>query len=302
VRVVPHQDDDQMDPAQAGPPAGPADDADERAATERLARAVQAAETALIEFEIAVDTFRIEVENFSRIHEQRLGPLYARLEELDAEIAEAVAERSGDPEDAALARRMRAAIAPLPSLSELYHGWLDSDGFTPEGYAMLTRQPVQEPPRVRPGEEARALYRALVRRCHPDLATAVRERERRDVFVARVNQAYARGDVAELRALTEEWDSGAALHEEAAPSPDRARQEELYARLEWLARRKELLADAAAALEESAVASMLNMAGDDPDGLLAEIADDLRAQIAAKEAELAAVRSGAPWEKPPATP
>ncbi len=64
----------------------------------RLARAVRAAEQALIEFEIAVETFRIEVENFSRLHHQRLGPVYARLEELDALIAEARAERSGDPE------------------------------------------------------------------------------------------------------------------------------------------------------------------------------------------------------------
>ena len=53
-------------------------------APDRLEQAVRAAETALIEFEIAVETFRIEVENFSRLHHQRLGPMYARLDELDA--------------------------------------------------------------------------------------------------------------------------------------------------------------------------------------------------------------------------
>ena len=66
---------------------------------DRLEKAVRVAEQALIEYEIAVETFRVEVENFSRLHHQKLGPMYARLDELDAEIAEAKVARSGDPED-----------------------------------------------------------------------------------------------------------------------------------------------------------------------------------------------------------
>ncbi len=261
------------------------DDYDET--TARLERAVRAAETALIEFEIAVETFRIEVENFSRLHERRLGPLYARLEELDAQVAEAVAARTGDPEDQRRAAEARAAIAPMPRVADLFQGWLDADGFSPEGYAMLTEQSVQEPPRVRPDEEARKLYREVVRECHPDLATDPTERDRRDAFLARVNQAYARGDSDELRALAEEWARGG-----AGPEPVRSRGEELYARLEWLARRKELLADAAAALEDSAIGSMLRMAGDDPDRMLTEVAGELRQRIASREAELAGLLAG----------
>jgi hypothetical protein len=255
---------------------------DNDGATGRLARAVRAAETALIEFEIAVETFRIEVENFSRLHEQRLGPLYARLEELDAEIAEAVAARSGDPEDLRRAERARAAVAPMPQVSELFQGWLDAEGFSPEGYAMLTQQSVQEPPRVRPGEEARKLYRELVRKCHPDLAVGAAEQDRRDAFLSRVNQAYARGDADALRELAAEWDRG-----DAGPPPEHSPGEELYARLEWLAQRKELLAEAAAALEDSAIGSMLRMAGDDPDGMLADVGAQLRQRVTDREAELA---------------
>ncbi|UCM89060.1 hypothetical protein [Streptomyces marincola] len=255
-------------------------------ATGRLERAVHAAETALIEFEIAVETFRIEVENYSRLHERRLGPLYTRLEELEAEIAEAVAARTGAPEDEARARQARAAIAPMPQVSELFQGWLDADGFTPEGYAMLTEQSVQEPPRVRPGEEARGIYRELVRACHPDLTVDAGERDRRDAFLTRVNQAYARGDADALRELAEEWARG------PDTNPARSRGEELYARLEWLAHRKELLADAAAALEDSAIGSMLRMAGDDPDRMLEEVAGQLRQRIADREAELAGLLAG----------
>ncbi|WP_240796399.1 J domain-containing protein [Streptomyces sp. RFCAC02] len=273
-------------PSPAEPDATDAAAYDE--ATQRLARAVGAAETALIEFEIAVETFRIEVENFSRLHEERLGPLYARLEELDAAIAEAVAARTGDPEDERRARELRAAIMPMPGVAELFHGWLDGDGFSPEGYAMLTQQSVQRPPRVRPSDEARRLYRELVRRCHPDLATDANERDRRDAFVARVNQAYARGDEAALRELADEWERG------PAPEPGRMPADELYARLEWLAARKDLLADAVAALEDSAVGSMLRMAGGDPDGMLDEIAEGLRRRVAEREAELAGLLADDP--------
>ncbi|MGW1157481.1 hypothetical protein ACWD5Q_27395 [Streptomyces sp. NPDC002513] len=252
---------------------------------ERLEQAVRVAEQALIEYEIAVETFRVEVENFSRLHHQKLGPMYARLDELEAEIAEALAARSGDPQDIRRAHEARARVMPMPDVEELFHGWMDSDGLFPEAQAMLTDQPVRPPQRVRPSEEARRLYRELARRAHPDLAQDEAERKRRDEFISRVNTAYARGDEAQLRELSEEWAAGP-VPEERRPSPG----EELYARLEWLARRRDLLALVAQELEESAIGSMLRLSPDDPDGLLNEIAEQLLAQVGQKEAELAALR------------
>ncbi|MFB6533024.1 hypothetical protein [Streptomyces noursei] len=259
---------------------GAADAQDE--ATRRLAKAVEAAERALIEFEIAVETFRVEVENFSRLHHQRLGPMYARLDELDAQIAEAVAARTGDPEDIRKAREARASVLPMPQVEELFHGWLGSEGLFPEAQAMLTDQPVQPPPKVRPGEEARKIYRDLVRRAHPDLARDDAERARRDGFIARVNAAYGRGDEKLLRELVREWEAGPAPVERR-PSAS----EELYARLEWLAERKELLSSVAAELETSAIGAMIKMAPDDPDALLDEIAEKLLTDLREREAYLA---------------
>ncbi|WP_206317410.1 hypothetical protein [Streptomyces composti] len=252
-------------------------------AEERLEQAVRAAEKALIEFEIAVETFRIEVENFSRLHEQKLGPMYARLEELDAQILQARADRTGDPEDLRRAAEARARLAPIPGVEELMNGWMDDKGLYPEAVAMLTDQPVKPPQRVRPSEEARKLYRELVRKAHPDLAQQESERERREEFITRVNAAYARGSVDELEELAAEWAAG--------PQLKRARSaaEELYARLEWLSQRKEMLTVLAKELEESAIGSMLRLAPDDPDGLLDEIAEQLRAQLAEREAELASL-------------
>jgi hypothetical protein len=251
---------------------------------ERLERAVRAAEQALIEYEIAVETFRVEVENFARLHEQRLGPLYARLEELEAQTAEARAARTGDPEDLRRAQEARARVQPIDGVEELLHGWMDSQGLYPEAVAMLTDQPVRPPQRVRPSEEARRLYRELARKAHPDLAQEDGERARREEFITRVNAAYARGDEDELRELAAEWAAGPKPKEQR-PS----RSEELYARLEWLAERKEMLTLVAKRLEDGAIAGMLRLAPDDPDGLLDEIAEKLHGEIAQREAELAAL-------------
>ncbi|MGW0310438.1 J domain-containing protein [Streptomyces flavidovirens] len=247
----------------------------------RLERAVRAAEQALIEFEIAVETFRVEVENFSRLHHQKLGPMYARLDELDAQIAEATAARTGDPDDRRRADEARANVMPMPGVEELFHDWMDSDGLSPEASAMLTDQRVQPPKRVRPTEEARKLYRELARKAHPDLAQDETERGRRDEFITRVNAAYGRGDVDQLRALAEEWAAG------PVPEEQQPERDELYARLEWLSQRKELLSLIARELEDSAIGSMLRMAPEDPDGLLDEIAEQLLARVSEREADLA---------------
>ncbi|MGW7362655.1 J domain-containing protein [Streptomyces sp. NPDC054841] len=248
----------------------------------RLEKAVRAAEQALIEFEIAVETFRVEVENFSRLHHQKLGPMYSRLDELDALIAEARAARSGDPEDLRKAQEARAIVMPMPGVEELFHSWIDSDGLSAEAAAMLTDRAVQPPKRVRPTEEVRKLYRELARKAHPDLAQDEKERQRREEFITRVNAAYGRGDEALLRELSQEWDAGPVPQE-----PRLSESEELYARLEWLAQRKELLTVVARELEESAIGAMLRMAPDDPDRLLEEIAEQLLAQVAERESELA---------------
>jgi hypothetical protein len=251
---------------------------------ERLERAVRTAEQALIEYEIAIETFRIEIENFSRLHHQRLGPLYVRLEELDAEIAEARAARTGDPEDQRLADEARARVMPIPGVEELLNGWMDGDGLFPEAVAMLSDHAVRPPQRVRPSEEARRLYRDLVRKAHPDLAQEENERKRRDEFISRVNSAYSRGDEDGLRQLAGEWEAGPAPTERPPSHGD-----ELYARLEWLADRKEMLTVVAKNLEDGAIAGMLRLAPDDPDCLLDEIAAQLRTQITERETELAAL-------------
>ena len=64
----------------------------------------------------------------------------------------------------------------------------------------------------------------------------------------------------------------------------------LYARLEWLAERKEKLAAIAAELDASAIGQMMKLSPDDPDALLNEIAEQLLTQVAQREARLGELR------------
>ena len=64
------------------------------------------------------------------------------------------------------------------------------------------------PPQPRPGDLARGRYRALIKLCHPDLASSDADRARREEFTARVNAAYAAGSAAWLAELAREWEAG----------------------------------------------------------------------------------------------
>ena len=64
------------------------------------------------------------------------------------------------------------------------------------------------PPQPRPGDLVRGRYRALIKLCHPDLASSDADRARREEFTARVNAAYAAGSATWLAALAREWQAG----------------------------------------------------------------------------------------------
>ncbi|CAN3981837.1 rhodanese-like domain-containing protein [Kitasatospora purpeofusca] len=246
-----------------------------------LEERVEAAELAWLTMDVDVRTLRVEIDNFALIHHQLLGPLYARLDELDALLAEAVAASTGLPEDLRRAHEARQRVEDMPDLDALF----DSV------QAQEDAPPPPAPVRVRPGRDAQRIYRELVRRAHPDLSTDPAEQERRAAFLARVNEAYAYGDTGVLEALSAEWSTAP----EAAPatdSPDRLGW--LRRRLEWLTGRIGELAAEQVRLERSAMGELLALAPQDPDGLLAELAEQLLARAAAQQAELEGLLGGRP--------
>lgn len=228
----------------------------------QLEEQTAAAELAWLTLDVEVETLRVEIDNFALVHHQLLGPLYARLDELDALIAEAVAVRTGNPED------LRRAMEARSRVEE------PSDQPAPA-------EP--EPRRGRPDRDAQRIYRELARRAHPDLSTDPAEQERRSAFIARANEAYAHGDAAALEQLAEEWSAAP----EAAPAPDSPdRLGWLRQRLEWLTGRIRQLAHERVRLERTPMGELLLLAPQEPERLLEELAEQLLATAADRQAEL----------------
>ncbi|AUY50725.1 rhodanese-like domain-containing protein [Streptomyces sp. CB01881] len=251
---------------------------------QELEERVAASELAWLTMDVDVQTLRVEIDNFALIHHQLLGPLYARLDELDALIAETVAARTGHPEDLRQAAEARRRVDELPDLDALFDSVQEQEVAPPAA-----------PARVRPGREAQRIYRDLVRRAHPDLTTDPAEQERRAVFLARVNEAYAYGDSAALEGLAAEWSTAP----EAAPAPDSPdRLGWLRRRLEWLNAKITATATEQVRLENTAMGQLLALAPQDPDGLLEELAEQLLAKAAAQQAELERLL-GAAGARPP---
>ncbi|GAA2739724.1 rhodanese-like domain-containing protein [Kitasatospora cinereorecta] len=243
---------------------------------QQLEEQVAAAELAWLTLDVDVETLRVEIDNFALVHHQLLGPLYARLDELDALIAEAVAALSGDPEDLRLAAEARARVEP-PDEREV-----PSDGLW---------EAEQRARQVRPDREAQRLYRDLARRAHPDLSTDPAEQTRRSAFIARVNEAYARGDGGQLEQLAEEW-STAPESAPAADSPDRLGW--LRQRLEWLTGRIGALAAEQVRLERTPMGELLLLAPQEPERLLEELAEQLLATAAERRDRLEGLLPAAP--------
>ncbi|MEY9966046.1 hypothetical protein ABIA33_004101 [Streptacidiphilus sp. MAP12-16] len=254
---------------------------------QRLEEQIAQTEAQWVDAEVEVETLRVELDNFALVHHQRLGPMYVRLDELDALIAEATAARTGDPEDIRRAFEARNVLEPMPDL-EAFFAQADEARESADGGADgESAQPVmpQAPQRIRPDKEAQRLYRDLARRAHPDLAQDPAEQELRGAFIARVNEAYARGDVLALAALAEEWagetgDSGAP----ASGTPERVAW--LRQRLDWLVARLRKIEETRAELVDSPMGQLLMLLPDDPDALLEVLAEQLLESVATRQAEL----------------
>ncbi|MEY9870899.1 hypothetical protein ABH931_000353 [Streptacidiphilus sp. MAP12-33] len=238
---------------------------------------VTQAETEWVDAEVAVETLRVELDNFALVHHQRLGPMYVRLDELDALIAEARAARSGSADDLRRAYEARSVLEPMPDLASFF-GEAEGEGEVPS----FT---IEAPERIRPDREAQRLYRELARRAHPDLAQDPDEVRRRSEFIARVNEAYGRGDVLGLEQLAQEWadGDGAALRPESG-TPERVAW--LRQRLDWLESRMRRLEAARAELVGSPMGELLMLHPDDPDALLEVLAEQLLASVAERQSEL----------------
>ena len=57
----------------------------------------------------------------------------------------------------------------------------------------------------KPSESLKSLYRDIAKKVHPDLVIDEKERERRTKIMARLNEAYQKGDEQQLEQILNEW-------------------------------------------------------------------------------------------------
>jgi hypothetical protein len=245
---------------------------------------VAGAEATLVDTQVAVETLRVAIANFSRMHHAHVGGLYLRLDDLDALIAETVAALSGDPDDIRKAYEARSRVSELPELDP-----------EPTATVFQPTGPGAAPPsgedgdRVRPARTAQRLYRELARRAHPDLVQDPVEKRRREAFITRVNDAYKRGDLGGLQKLSEEWTVTAT----PAPEPGSPQREPwLRGRLIWLRARIAELQVERDTLLGSPMGGLLNEYEFDAARALEAISGRLSTQIAEREAHLQELLGG----------
>ena len=136
--------------------------------------------------ELTLETLKVETALFEQNYYQTVGRFYVELDQLVAQIARAEAGLDIDnveaQAEAEAAERQAQQSAEEAGLTE--------------------KQPV--PPReITP--ELKQAFRQAAKLMHPDRATTDAERARRNVIMAQINVAYAKGDQAAIEKLILEF-------------------------------------------------------------------------------------------------
>lgn len=142
----------------------------------------------LADLELQLLTLRIGLDDFEKFYYSKVGAVYAELDEVEALIAERLAQlRPLDTKaaDAATDARKRAD----------------------ESHRVADESSRTLPPPVERSQRLKDLYRTAAKQLHPDLAQDDRDRAIRERLMTEANLAYADGDEARLEAILGEYQS-----------------------------------------------------------------------------------------------
>jgi hypothetical protein len=139
--------------------------------------------------ELNLTTLQVTLEDLRRRYLRIVGLKLAKLDGIEAQIAEILARIEPKNKEAQKkAARSRTQAQESADATE----------------SIAAEEYEAEP--FRPSENLKQLYRNLAKTVHPDLAPDDQARERRLRFMQEVNQAYAEGNVGRLRYLLNEWE------------------------------------------------------------------------------------------------
>lgn len=235
---------------------------EERELAKKLAE-LAVLEGELAERELDLATLQAELRFFEARYLRIVGIRYAELDEIEAQIAEALARlRPHDTQNQEQAARARAQARESAEAA---------------GSAQETREQI----RFTPSERLKKLYREVAKRIHPDLANDPKERTRRTQLMAEANRAYEEGDEARLEAILREWEGGRESVRGEGPGAELVRVIRKIARVEE--RLRTIQRQIAELLESDLyqLKTKVEEAANKGRDLLAEMAAQLDEQIAA---------------------
>ena len=221
-------------------------------------------EEQLVSAELSLETTVVQTERFKRRYYQTVGRIYAQLDELDAQIANAQLKQA--PNDPQVRAHAQASEERAKRTAE---------------EAGLVENPPEPAPEIT--SELKQAYRQAVKLMHPDLALTEKERLRRTELMAQVNLAYKRGDQNAIEKIISEYgqDPEAILGEDVA-----SRIVKTIRRIAQLRRRLEEVEQELEAIKETDIYRLKltieeqEINGGDP---LGELARSLEMQISEKK-------------------
>jgi hypothetical protein len=147
-----------------------------------------ALESELVQRELDLATLQAELRNFETRYLRIVVARYAELDDLEAQIAEAIAR--GNPGDKSAGESAGAARIKAR-----------------ETASAVAESPDTTTSEFQPSDSLKKLYREVAKRLHPDLASDEGQRRRRNELMTEANRAYQEGDEATLRRILEEWEA-----------------------------------------------------------------------------------------------
>jgi hypothetical protein len=232
---------------------------------------------AIAELELELSDTRNELFRFEIEYENRIGQLRRRLEDAEEQLKDARKRDSykkqwgddPDPEE-------------IPDVMEQFNRtWSQKEAPPPP-------PPPEEPPDEVTKEELKALFRTLAKLYHPDLATDAYTKKRCVGVMAKINLAYAAGDVATMQSLMAPPDSPEPPRRKSRTEMINELRDELV-RLDRVVR--DLQNDLNQLINSETVRLMLDVTIAQRQGrdLLGELAESLTVEIERVEAEYRAL-------------
>ena len=232
-------------------------------------------EAELAQHELDLATLQAELRVFENRYLRVIGVRYTELDEIEAQIAEALA-RLNPKDNKAKEKAEKARYQAQESAH--------ATGNIPEQKESL---------KFKPSENLKKLYREVAKSIHPDLSTDEEERLRRQQLMAEANRAYEEGDEERLRAILREWESSPESVKGEGPGAELVRVIRKIAQVEERLRTIEV---EIAQLKESDLYKLkikVEEAEKERHDLLSEMAGQIDKQVADARKRMAGIRERA---------